>query len=170
MPRLIVCLLSFSMCMSSCFLKFYKTDSLATVPEEKINNLSDTDKIVIVHYNDSIFSLQQVKVNSDSIYGTIQSLDNMFRKYTSPSTEEPNKYKKKDEKIVLSQIHLYVDSPTPRVNDQVIISSDRIKRFDWYTRDEKAIKDNRSLSIFGLVLLAIPISIFLLAVVAFTIG
>lgn len=154
----------FSLSFTSC-LKYFRTNTIkAAPPQYIIDSIYRERKMVIVHYADKVIELNDISVNGDTISGIPVEISEVTARYSKPFQNKSNFYKKIHYAEVLSQVHLYINEMFPLSSPILILTLDKISRYDIYTFDKKATKDSM---ILGTVLLLIAgIGIFTFLIIA----
>jgi hypothetical protein len=135
--------------LSSCFQKFYKTNTVAATDSVTLNKLVAENKIFILHAADGAFTVLNPAVDADVFTGDKAPLNPAYDKYNDPKSDEPNHLNMKKSGVVLKEVHLYTNTSfagTGKIN----LGINQIYRMDVYQFDKKATKDSRILSIVGL--------------------
>lgn len=135
--------------ISSCFLTFFNTNTKAAADSDILQKLQLEQKVFIIHFKDSIAELKNIKIKNDTLEANIIPLSKDHRQYLDPEIDRPNRVKKIDKTIVFAEVHLYLlDAKNKRDKLNVPISS--INRIDVYELNEKATRNNHTLSIVGI--------------------
>lgn len=140
-------LLMFS--LSSCFQKFYKTNTVSTTDSATLQKLVDENKTFIIHTPEEVVSFRNATVSFDVFSGDKDVLTPANEKHLNSLPESPNHLKKKESKVVLKEVHLYTRSTFP-ANGKMNLDINKIYRIDVYGLDKKATRDSRILSIAGI--------------------
>ena len=147
-------LILLSVLMAGCFRHYYKIDTKDKVTPEMISILESTDKIYFVHFNDTIYSLQKMRIVGTDIEAEIDPVtDKLISKaYTRKNTSM--KYKPNSEGNILLHVHLYVDknkqSFITENSQKVIIPMTSIIQMDVYDKDKNRTNTNMTFSSIGL--------------------
>jgi len=103
---LLICFLILA--LSGCYLNFYRTNTKSSIDASTVSRLNSENKYFIMHFANSTNELENVYVNSDSLYGTILPLSPAHSKNLHPLPENPkNKMKGGNKKSTLMEVHLY---------------------------------------------------------------
>jgi len=140
-------LLMFS--LTSCFQKFYKTNSVATTDSVTLQKLVVENRSFILHTPEGPFALQNASVNSNIFSGDKGALNPKYDRYLNPKPNDPNSLSRKYSDVVLNEVHLYTRSSFTG-NGKVNLDINQIYRVDVYGFDKKATRDSRTLGIVGI--------------------
>lgn len=135
--------------LSSCFKKFYKTNTVATTDSATLCRLVAENKIFILHTNEGAFALKDPTVNENFVVGTAEMTNPKYAKYLNPKKQEGNRLSMSKKEEVLNQVHLYTGGSIIS-NGKINLEINRISRIDVYGFDEKATKNSRITSIVGI--------------------
>jgi ABC-type antimicrobial peptide transport system permease subunit len=133
--------------LSSCFQKFYKTNTVATTDSATLHKLVAENKTFILHTPEGPVAVKNAVVSSDSFSGDKDVLNPESDKYLNPVAYKPNRLNMKKSEVVLNEVHLYTKSSFPG-NGKVNLDINQIYRIDVYGFDKKATRDSRMVSIF----------------------
>jgi hypothetical protein len=147
----IMLLLMFS--LTSCFQKFYKTNTVAKTDSQTLQKLVAEKKSFIVHNPDGAFAVKNITVDGDAFRGEKAALNPATEKYMNPSPTERNHLNMKQSKMVFNEVHLYTTNVFP-AGGNVNVDINQIYRIDVYDFDKKATRESRALSIVGISLSA----------------
>ena len=143
----IMILMMFS--LSSCFQKFYKTNTVATTDSATLHTLIAENKTFILHTPDGPFAVQNASVSTDMFSGDKGVLNPGYDKYLNPNPNDPNRLNMKKSGVVLNEVHLYTKNSFPG-NGKVNLDINQIFRVDVYGFDKKATRDSRTLGYVGI--------------------
>ncbi len=135
--------------LTSCFQKFYKTNTVSTTDSATLHKLVDENKTFIVHSPYDVFTVKNATVSADVFGGDKEDLLPENEKHLNASTNDPNHLKMKESGVVLNEVHLYTRSSFP-ASGKVNLDINQIYRIDVYGFDKKATGDSRTLSIVGI--------------------
>jgi hypothetical protein len=135
--------------LSSCFQKFYKTNTAYSADAATLQKLVDEKKSFIVHSPQGVFAVKNVSVGAEDFTGEKISLNPDTKKYLNPSLDKNNHLEKKESGMVLNEVHLYTSIDLP-AGDNLNLGINHIYRVDLYGLDKEATRDSRTLSIVGL--------------------
>jgi hypothetical protein len=142
----VMLLLMFS--LTSCFQKFYKTNTVATTDSATLHKLVDENKTFIVHTLEGPFAIRNATVSVDVFSGEKEALNPEYDKYLNPVANNPNRLNMRKSEAVLNEVHLYTKSSFP-ANGKVNLDINQIYRIDVYGFDKKATRDSRTVGIIG---------------------
>jgi hypothetical protein len=134
---------------SSCFRHYYITNTTQSVKADTLKQLMNAKKQFIVHTPAGVFGLKNVKEDNDSLTGDKVSLDPRYDRYLNPEKDSANLVLRKEQYLVFEEVHLYTKNSF-KGTGPVNLAINQIYRMDVYSRDRKAIKNSRTLSIVGL--------------------
>ena len=158
----IMILLMFS--LSSCFQKFYSTNTATTTDSASLHKLVAENKIFILHTPEGPFAMKNVVVTNEEFTGDKGGLDPAYDKYLNPSPDNPNRLNMKKSEVVLNEVHLYTKNSFAG-NEKVNLDIHQIYRIDVYGFDKKATRDSRTLGIVG-VTVGVGLTVGAIAIVA----
>jgi hypothetical protein len=156
----IAALLAFAMLNLTISCNYFKVTS-SPKSSEKIAELNNAGKTIIVHFNEKKWLLTDVQVKNNTVTGRLNE-------YQMPPTRKPvrpnkpNRYTKTspiDQRYLLNEVHLYLDELAGKDNDLVSIPVSTINRIDIYVKDTGATAN----SWVGGVLLAIGVVALIVA-------
>jgi len=127
--------------LSSCFQKFYDTNTVGKTDSETLKALQAEDKMFIIHTPDDAFVLKNIAVNDDVLSGNRDSPTTKYSKYLNPPSDTANNIRPLLKEMVLNEVHLYTKAVFRR-NKKVNIEIGQIYRMDVYGLDEKATKES----------------------------
>lgn len=145
--HVIMILLMFS--LSSCFQKFYSTNTETTTDSATLHKLVAENKIFILHTPEGPFAMKNVVVTSEVFTGDKGGLDPAYDKYLNPVANTPNRLNMKKSEVVLNEVHLYTKESFSG-SEKVNLDIHQIYRMDVYGFDKKATRDSRTLGIVGI--------------------
>jgi hypothetical protein len=140
-------LLMFS--LSSCFQKYYKTNTMTVTDSANLQKLINEKKSFIIHGPDGVLAVKNAKVGTDAFYGDKEALNPISKKYVSSLADSSYRLNMKHSGIVLNEVHLYSNCPLPTA-ENVTLNINQIYRVDVNEFDKKATKDAKTLSIVGI--------------------
>jgi hypothetical protein len=148
-PRYIL-LFVFLTSLTSCFQKFYGTNTVSKTDTSAIQQLIVQKKYFIIHSPDGIFMAKHPVIVNNNFVADLDSLKEPFEKYLNPKVAKPNHFGRKDNLIVLNQVHLFGDSSTITTNGKLNLSMNQIYRMDVYQIDKGAGRQSTVLGILGI--------------------
>ena len=80
---------------SSCFQHFYQTNTIEKTDTTVIKKFDTENKYIIVHTPTEVFSLKNIKVDSERISGERDSINKTHARYLNPASRTANRYPKK---------------------------------------------------------------------------
>jgi hypothetical protein len=155
-------LLFITICLSSCFLHFYKTNTDHTVDAATIQKLQAGNKYFILHAGDAVFTIKNLKATNDILEGDLEKLPKEQLKYIHADSEKENRFPIRDRSIVLYAVHLYTQDHADN-NSHISLPLKNFNRIDVYELDKGATNTSRIFSIIGLTL---GTAVFIVAIVA----
>jgi len=134
---------------SSCFKKYYQTNTTYKVEAAALEQLDSSKKLFILHTPDGTFSLKNVKVSGDTLSGYKGLLDPKNNIFLNPAKDTGNRISNKYLKACISEVHLYTDSSFNGM-DHVMLAIRQIHRMDVYGKDMQAINNSKIGSFFAI--------------------
>ena len=166
--RFIILILTLSIVNFSCN-SYFKVNSSANPSTEKIEDLNQSEKTFIIHFNEKKWLLTNVQVNDSIISG-------LTTNYRMPPTFKPVRSGKKNrytngvfknharrQGYLLNEVHLYPDHFNNE-KSSVFIPINSINRIDIYDKDKNRTSSSWAIGILGIsslgyiILMAIAIS------------
>jgi hypothetical protein len=135
--------------LSSCFQKFYTTNTKDTTNSATLKSLQSEGKIFIVHSTDADFVLNNPTVVGESFAGYADSLTPKLKNYLNPEADSANWIYRGQRDLVLNQVHLYANGIFID-HGKVNLDIGKIYRMDVYSPDALATKRSRTASIVGI--------------------
>jgi hypothetical protein len=122
--------------LSGC--SYFKVATTAYPPNETISPLAGMDKTFVIHSDTTVFVINNIKIDSDSISGNYLSNYKLpYNKNTFPNVNSTNRYiKSKGDYSIRNEVHIYVQSHHSSL-------------FPGYTRESVAIKDIHRFDIYS---------------------
>ncbi len=154
-PTLLLAFL-FSVCLSGCFLNFYKTDSYvdkAQYPSTIQRALTD-NRYFILHSGSQIYALSNIEVDQSKgelqmNLGSVDSSHFVYIKKPVSRTYKP----KKGEGELITEIHLYANEGTSfKTGERYVLPLTSLNKIVVLQHDKSATTSNRILSYFGVTL------------------
>jgi hypothetical protein len=149
--RISVFAILFLLCggLSSCFQKFYQTNTVHVTDAATLDKLQSEHKLFIVHTPTIAFALKNVKVDSTTLSGTREMINPKFITYSNPTGETGNKMARRDKGQALNEVHFYTNSSFDS-SSQVNLQISQIDRMDVYGQDKKSNRESTILSVVGI--------------------
>ncbi len=139
--------------LSSCFQKYYATNTRDATNAATLKVLQSEGKIFIVHSMDGAFVMSNPSVVGNSFSGYADSLTPRLRKHLDPEADSANRIRGGQDDLVCKQVHLYVDSIS-QDHGRVNLDITKIHRVDVYGLDKAATKSSTISSIVGISIVA----------------
>jgi len=136
--------------LSSCFQKYYNTNTAAKTDPATLEKFRSENKLFIVHTPDGAFALKNITVNAEMISGDKAPLNSSYDKYLNPESEGANHLQMSKSDVVLNQVHLYTNSEFSG-SGKVDLKITDIFRTDAYGFDKVATKKSSVGSVVGIV-------------------
>ncbi|MEP6747936.1 MAG: hypothetical protein ABJB86_09435 [Bacteroidota bacterium] len=149
----IALLLFITISLSSCFLHFYRTNTVHEIDAATIQKLQSADKYFILHTGNDVFVLKNIKINNEILDGDLDSSALIAKRYIHPDTSRTNRFSIANKSDVLYTVHLYT-STTPAPGGHINFPLNTITRVDVYELDKAATSASRVASIIGFTFLA----------------
>jgi hypothetical protein len=147
---------------SSCFKKYYQTNTTHKVDSAILGQLQVEQKNFIIQTPDTSFALKNVRVSGDNLSGEMALLNPKNYRLLNPQRETKNEMSRADKVLCVSEVHLYADSSFIR-SGQAAIAINRITRMDVYSLDKKAILASR---ITGIVVITASVALGVVVIAA----
>ena len=151
--------------LSSCFQKYYNTNTVGKTDPGTLEKLQAEHKSFIVHTPDTSFALKNVTIDQEIISGNQTTLDPQYEKYLVAKTEGANRLRMKESGIILNEVHLYTNSEFSG-KEKVNLAVNQIFRMDVYGFDHAATKKSRAFSIIGIAV--VPVTAIAILAVMFS--
>jgi hypothetical protein len=135
--------------LSSCFQKFYSTNTVTETKTDTLKKLSDEKKVFIVHAPDAVFVMKHMTVNDETVSGDSVTLNPLYEKYLNPRVDSPNRIVSHQKDLVLNQVHIYTHGLV-RENGKMSMGIEQIYRLDVYKMDKEATSKSTTISIVGI--------------------
>jgi hypothetical protein len=149
--------------LSSCFQKYYSTNSVTETKADTLKKLSDEKKVFIVHAPDAVFEMKHMTVTNETVSGDSITLNPLYEYYLNPRVDSPNRIVTRKKDLVLNQVHIYTHGLTGE-NGKMSMGIEQIYRLDVYKFDKEASQQSTTMSIVGLA--ALTGAIIAVAVIA----
>jgi hypothetical protein len=137
--------------LSSCFQKFYKTNTVYKTDSTTLQKLVDEKKSFIVHSPQGIFVIKNPSVGVGIFVGEKAAVTSDNKKFLHPSPDKGNRFPKNQSDEVLNEVHLYTSVEMPP-GKKLGLNLNYIYRVDVYGFDKEATKDSGTSSIVGITL------------------
>ena len=137
--------------LSSCFQKYYNTNTTTKTDAGTLEKLKAENKMFIVHTQEGVFVLKNPMVNDEIISGCRDLLKPKYKKYLNPVADTANKVKPHERDMVLNEVHLYTNAAFLG-NEKINIEIGQIYRMDVYGLDIVATKKSSTDGIVGITL------------------
>ena len=147
-----------------CFQQYSKTNTKQTADEDALRQLKTADKYFIIHYTDKIMAAQNVRVSDDKLEADLQGLSKEHAKYLAPPQDDRNVMKAKYKGTVLKEVHLYSNTVLTPGDTHIALPLTDIRRMDVYEQDQKATRENRTMSIIGVSVAAVALAITIIVI------
>jgi len=143
-------LLMLAVLVSSCFLHYYRTNTMKQIDAQEIQELQEAKKSFILHSPSGVFVLDDFKIRNDVMGARLSLLPTIYDIYLNPRTDKPNKFHVADKDEVLAEVHLYTNHQLDS-SEPFALNIHEIYRADIYTFDKSATNKSTVGSIFALV-------------------
>ena len=132
----IAALLAFAMLNLTIGCRNYFKVTSAPESSQSISDFNQSGKSIIVHYNNSKWTLIDVEVKNNEVSGLLK--DYLMTPTLKPVRPgKPNKYLKRashNQRFLLNEVHLYLNELTVNYNTRISIPLSAINRVDIMTR------------------------------------
>jgi hypothetical protein len=136
-PLAWVMIFSFMAMTSSCH--YFKVVRPTDQPQNVISKMQEAQKFIILHCNDKVFQLKDIKVNEEALTGVTSQL--VGHVYRSVKPDAANRYIKNntlDESYLLNEVHVYVTEYTSTDANHISIPAKAIEKIEIYDKDKGA--------------------------------
>ncbi len=133
-------LILFSLILTGCFHKYYKVTEKTTPSENVLQAVQAKDKYLVLHNNNLIWNITEVKIENGFLSGKINKLNADRYNYLPIYPGGGYRYrqnKNTDQSYITNEIHLYVNDPIA-AGDSVRIALDSIKKIELFDKDKAA--------------------------------
>ena len=135
--------------LSSCFQKYYNTNTASKADPVTLEKLQVEKKLFILHTPGGAFPLKDISVDRDMISGVKASPDSRMEKCLVSKTVGTHRFRMKEKDMVLNEVHLYTNMEFSEV-EKVNLGINQIFRMDVYGFDKKATNESKVISIVGI--------------------
>jgi hypothetical protein len=135
--------------LSSCFRKYYSTNTVTETKTDSLKKLNDEKKVFIVHAPDAVFEMKHITVTNETVSGDSVTLNPLYEHYLNPRVDSSNRIVTHKKDLVLNQVHIYTHGLT-RENGKMSMGIEQIYRLDVYKFDKEASQQSTTISIVGL--------------------
>ena len=149
----------FACSLSSCFKRYYQTNTTQTVDARTLEQLQAQKKLFIIHTPVSAFALKNVKVDSSTLSGIKDSLGAQYDPYLNPLSDKADPMARKDREMALYEVHIYTKTVFES-NDPVNLNISQIDRMDVYGKDIDANRKSNMESIIGITVASVALGLF----------
>jgi hypothetical protein len=119
-----------------CFQSFYHTNSKKTISDSTMLKLQAQEKNFTVYLANGNYSLRNIKINNNIIEADVEHITGDQSKYLLPQ-HKSNRYKKKDEQIVLNEVQIYALSEKLQDSTHLSLPISSITRVDVFSKDKE---------------------------------
>src|SRR5688572_9350713 len=88
--KLMIWLLLPAFVLIGCFQNFFDTNTKRNPTPDMISQLQTANKLFIIHYSDSTYALEEMKITDNVLYATQIPVPEGFNRYSSPDTTRSN--------------------------------------------------------------------------------
>lgn len=130
-------MLAFLNLITGCYYYKVKTLNPPIQFSKDVDQISNPEKYVIIHFEEKVWQLVKVELNKKTISGKPVPLEgHEYYKKTNPN--KANRYRKtysNDESDVLNEVHIYINSYTKHNDDKIEIPLKSIQKIELYSPD-----------------------------------
>lgn len=144
--------------LTACFKNYYKVRSLNHVTQTQWMDLSRQERIIIIHFNDTVKQLVNTVLQDSTVHGELVDPPFMKTKYLEPKNKNKNPYKFKERELLFAQIHLYINE-SGRNRASVAINKNNFYKMNLYARNTGASVTSHILGSFLVLLVLTPLVI-----------
>jgi len=155
--------------LTGCFHHFFRTGTLKGIDAATIQRLQSEQKYFILHANDRVMEMNNVKVGKDKIDADLTMLPQGHLHYLNPKIEKANQVKAKDKPMVLIEVHLYYTGNIDSTQSHFSTSLSKFNRVDVYEFDPKTTTFNHIMSVVGIIAGILTV-VGIIALIAFAIA
>lgn len=158
-------ILTIQVATSSCFQKFYSTNTVQQVTSAHVDSAIAEGRHFILHYRDTVFAMNAMSRQGDTLTALLAPVPEGWRVGLNPRTQSKNLMAGKDQAELLNQVHLYYNTnylPVPG-QEKVELSLAGMWRMDKYGLDKQSTNQSTAMSILGIV---IPLAVIVGLVIA----
>jgi hypothetical protein len=148
-----------------CFQNFYLTNSKKSISDSTLLKLQSENKNFVVYLANGHYSLKNIKINDKIIEGDVDSIGEDESKYLLPH-HTSNSYKKRDEEIVLKEVHIYALSEKLKDSVHLSLPMSSITRVDIFTKDKERTSASHVASGIGVGVGIAAVIVLILAAIA----
>ncbi|MDP3352801.1 MAG: hypothetical protein Q8S44_03570 [Flavobacteriaceae bacterium] len=131
----------------SYYKSYYQVDTEKEISNEKLNELNNSGKYLIIHDNTSAYKLTNFEINDNILSGIAEDLPKEHRLYTVTFRDKKNPYEPKN-KAVLNEIHIYT-TQSLQLNQPIEIPINNIFKIEIYNKDKNATTKSWVFSTLG---------------------
>jgi hypothetical protein len=163
--KLIVALLAFAMINLTIGCRNYFKITSSPNSSEKISDLNQSGKSIIVHYNNSKWTLIDVEVKNNEVSGIIKDY-NMTPTLKPVRPNRSNRYLTRashNQRFLLNEVHLYLNELAVNYNTRISIPLTAITRIDIYDKDTGATAGSWFAGILGGTVAFVGVAVVIIA-------
>jgi hypothetical protein len=139
------------MTLSSC-VNLYKLETFEKAHDIRIiRSFKNSDKVFIIHSEDTAFQLANYSIKEDTIEGKLLPVSQIQRKYLHLKSRTKNVYDKEDEYEVLNEAHIYV--PAKALFDTAAFFSIPVSTISRIDLNEKNVQATKRSHVAGNIVL-----------------
>jgi hypothetical protein len=161
--RIISWILIFSLVNLTTGCYYYRVNVPKNPDSSTIANLHTAKKFIVLHFEQSMWQLESIKIDEKTIGGTLSEL-RLPTKYRETDPTRINRYyknQKVDESWVLNEVHIHISEYIDLGNGKISFPFEAIKHIQIYDADEAANAGSWIFSVIGIPLAALGL-IFLI--------
>ncbi|MFI5155650.1 MAG: hypothetical protein ACHQEM_05670 [Chitinophagales bacterium] len=149
---------------SGCFMHYYKTNTVHIVKADTLEKLVKEDKYFIIHFNNELYALSNVKVKDSAIEGSLDTVAMQHADYLHPKMPTHNRFPIQYQDDALTEVHLYA-SNLDTSTSPVRIPLKYLRRMDVYSLDRRSTNKSKVGSIIGVTLITAGTIALIVAIV-----
>jgi hypothetical protein len=137
-PLAIIIIFSFMLMIDGCY--YFKVVRPTDPAKLTIAKMQDEQKFIILHLDDKVWHLSNIKVNEDSVEGTISILTGHER-YKTVKPDGANRYERSsihNDSDILNEVHIYVSGYSTNGTARISFKSNDVQKIEVYDKDTGA--------------------------------
>ncbi len=137
-PLVWIMICSFMTMTSGCY--YFKVVRPTDQPQNILGKLQEEQKFIILHLNDKVLQLKDIKVDAEALTGVTSELTGHERS-RSVRPEAANRYIKNktvNESYLLNEVHIYVTEFSKTDANRISIPAKAIEKIEVYDKDKGA--------------------------------
>ncbi len=139
-----------------CFREYYRAKEKPYTEFRTSLAKASYDKYIIVHLHEKALRLSDIILAENSISGSLLPVDGNHLFYLQTNPLGTNRYRGKEEKQVLDEVHIWLKSNVDMTEDefapgrQLLVYSGQVDRIEFYEEDKESTIGSHVLSVVGI--------------------